>query len=293
MTIDTRFEDIGARVKVRPQAAWRPPTWRLASAASRVQPAPMPRIDIRSDKKGEYFDLAVPEGVELEVIDTAPDVRHLLLLARIDEPRPHLARYLCGHDERNWFVAAIPESFPASTVAEAKVALQPATLRVATAHLPARKRTLRHNEVFRRQGEWFFIPAPDFEPDPKDFLLHNEPLRRDRRSKPHVAAEAVRSGGETRYQGEHARVNAGKDPARTKAIRAAVDGKTVTAAEKARLEVLYPEVVWRSVLVNPVMYVRGPIRHSDHATLNLKFWHRVVVNTEGLAAASSHLTFID
>ena len=69
-----------------------------------------PRIDIRLDGRGEYFDLRFAGGegvVELEVIDARPRDRHLLPLARIGEDK---SKFLCGHDERHWFVAAIPEA---------------------------------------------------------------------------------------------------------------------------------------------------------------------------------------
>ena len=31
---------------------------------------------------------------------------------------------------------------------------------------------------------------------------------------------------------------------------------------------------------NPGVYARGAVRHSDHATITLPFWHRVIMNTE-------------
>ena len=50
-----------------------------------------PRIDIRRDGRGEYFDVRFAGGgrdVELEVVDVQPRDRHLLLLARIGEEKP-------------------------------------------------------------------------------------------------------------------------------------------------------------------------------------------------------------
>lgn len=299
MDIDSGFARIGARVAVHPVAPARIPIWRRRLSPDWLPPVvaqPAPRIDVRHDRKGEYFDILLPSTVDVEVIDADADARHLVLLARLPSSVHQgagKARYLCGHDERHWFVAAVPESFPATTVAEAKRALQPRSIRDLTVGLNGTKRIARHNAVYRRQGEWFFLPEPDFAPNPSDIILRSEPLRRDARSKPHVVAEAVRSGGETRYQAERASVHALKDAARAEEIRKALDNRTLTKAEKERAEARFPEVSWKSVLVNPTMYVRGPVRHSDHATLDLKGWHRVVMNTEGTARAMSHVAFID
>lgn len=229
--------------------------------------------------------------MEVEVIATDKAARHLVLLARLGDTgtqRNDKARYLCGHDERDWFVAAIPESYPASTVHEAKLALQPKAVREATAALPAHKRTKRRNEVFVRQGEWFFIPAPDFEPLPSDILLHNEPLSRGRGSTPHIVADMVRSGGETRWQ---ARI----PPLfkRRAELDTAMGNRVLTTSDKDRVAVEFPDVQWSSVLTNPTVYVRGTVRHSDHATVTLKGWHRVVMSAENQARAASHVVFID
>jgi hypothetical protein len=294
LTVETKFEEIGARARVRTLPPPRTRTWNPTWLSRPTTPtANLPRLDVRRDRKGEYFDIAVPEGVEVEVIASDRSARHLVLLARLGDTatrRGDKARYLCGHDERHWFVAAIPESYPASTVQEAKVALQPVAVREAAAALPKRKRTLRHNEVYRRQGEWFFIPAPDFEPRPDDILLHNEPLSRGRGSTPHVVADMVRSGGETRWQ---VVVNFSMAPARRAEIEGAMGNRTLTTSEKERMETLYPDAQWRSVLVNPTAYVRGTVRHSDHATLDLNSWHRVVMSAENQARAASHIVFVD
>jgi len=57
------------------------------------------------DKDGEYFDIRCQEGPEPEVADVRPRSRHLLLMIR--DGRDKL-KYLCGHDERHWFAAAVP-----------------------------------------------------------------------------------------------------------------------------------------------------------------------------------------
>src|SRR3982751_3736588 len=77
-------------------------------------------VDIQKDRHGEYFELRVPEmlsqRLDVNVLQTERRDRHLLLFVRPSEGKP--ARFLCGHDEREWFVAAVPGG--ASTVFQAK-----------------------------------------------------------------------------------------------------------------------------------------------------------------------------
>src|SRR5258708_29627204 len=121
--------------------------------------------------------------------------RHLPPLGRKIADKPQLDRFLCGHDERNWFVAAVPGG--ASSVRQAMDALQPKDVRNALARdrVPSRKRYERKNRAFRRQGEWFFVPEPSMVVDEK-LVLRNEPLRRGA-GKPHLVEQLFRTGGET------------------------------------------------------------------------------------------------
>jgi hypothetical protein len=41
------------------------------------------------------------------------------------------------------------------------------------------------------------------------------------------------------------------------------------------------------------VYVKGAIRHDDHDTLNLAYWHQVVMNTETQATAMRNVAFLD
>jgi hypothetical protein len=114
-SIERNFAKIGARAKIRFDA----PRDRRTGIS----------IDIRRDREGEYFDIAVgrDDAPELNVLDAQPRLRHLLLMSR-DEDEKH--KFLCGHDERHWFVAAVPERAPASTVKTAFEALKPAAVRL-------------------------------------------------------------------------------------------------------------------------------------------------------------------
>jgi hypothetical protein len=227
-------------------------------------------IDIRRDGKGEFFRLSVPQDVGLEVLDLRPRDRHLLLMVR-SEGKP---RFLCGHDERHWFAAAIPRAI--STVTQAKNALKPAEARGREARVRRKLRNRRRNPAYVRQGEWFFLPAPRVNID-EAYILTNEPLTRGRGSTPHVIRQAARLGGETVY----------------------VCPRFPEGVSEARYErfVRYvPESRgwhWQPQKRNPLVYARGRVTHPDHATIVLNGWHRVLMNTEGEAPARRFVAVID
>jgi hypothetical protein len=185
--LDTKFARIGARLKV----ADRP------SRRSRTSGVII--LDVQTDRKGEFFEIVRQAGVEAEiaVLDVQPADRHLLLLVREGKDK---SKFLCGHDERHWFVAGIPESAPVGTVRQAKEALKPAEVQTAQARqrLKGKARNRRKNAAFVRQSEWFFLPVPGFVVDEK-LVLPNEPLRRGNGGKPHWAEFCYRTGGETVY----------------------------------------------------------------------------------------------
>ena len=135
--LERRFAAVGARLKVA-EGPWRGE----------------PRIDIRADARGEYFDLRFARGeqaVDLEVVDTRPRDRHLLLLARAAGEK---SKFLCGHDERHWFVAAVPEAARGVTgVATAKAALQPPAVRELVERTRPKDPFRRRNAAYVRQGE--------------------------------------------------------------------------------------------------------------------------------------------
>ncbi len=161
-----KFDRIGARLKFAG-----PPTRRARTAAA-------VSLDVRSDHKGEFFEVMLRPDAdpEIEPLDVRPGDRHLLLLVREGRDK---SKFLCGHDERHWFVAAVPEAAPVGTVAQAMEALKPAEVRDAQARLGLRagERNRRRNAAFVRQGEWFFIPSPNFVVE-KELIRHWEPIRR-------------------------------------------------------------------------------------------------------------------
>ena len=253
--LERRFASIGARVVIGEP-------WRGE-----------PRIDIRSDRRGEYFDIRFVGGQpsELDVVDVQPRDRHLVLLARTGAEK---SKFLCGHDERHWFVAAVPDSARAVTgVASAKAALQPDPVRALVARTRPKDPHRRRNDAYVRQGEWFFVPAPDLRVA-EWLVLRNEPLFRPGGT-PHVLEFAHRRGGRSIY----------------------VDWMNGRQLSESRYQRLPPKERrsgrWSRQMVDPELYAKGAVRHPDHATIDLRGWHRVLMNTESRDGAGRLVLFVD
>ena len=99
-----------------------------------------------------------------------------------------------------------------------------------------------------RQGEWFFIPAPDFVQSKEDLIFKKESIQRriipafrhihlglSASGNPHVADELIRIPERDEETGN---------------------------------------------VIDEIVYVRGKVRHQEHATLEFKVWHRVYLNLE-------------
>jgi hypothetical protein len=263
-SLQTKFARIGARLKVGDRDRHS----RITRAIS---------LDVKADRQGEFFEIARPPAVSLEVavLDVRPSDRHLLLLVRDAGEK---SKFLCGHDERHWFVAGIPESAPVGTVAQAKETLKPLEVRAAQARkgLRGEARNRRKNAAFLRQGEWFFLPEPTFTVDDK-LVLRWEPLRRGNGGKPHWTEFLYRTGGESVHVCD-------RHP------------NGVTEAQFRTICSTNPKAKtwgWRAMRRKPGVYVRGRVRHADHATILLPCWHRVVMNTEGQSKAMRNVAFLD
>lgn len=261
--LEKHFGQIGARLKI-------------LGIESRFQ---RDGIDIRNDKKGEFFQIRITEKetVEYEVVDLKPDARHLLLMARRENGKD---KFLCGHDERHWFVCAVPGN-GISNVTTAMEALQPEFVRGRILqNLRRRKnRFERRNEAFVRQGEWFFVPAAELVVNPTftNPIHKNEPLSRGRGSKPHVCAEIFRGGGELVWV--CSRYPSGISQKRYGEI-------IKTKPEASRWQ-------WRTFVRDAKVFARGAVRHSDHKTIVLDGWHQVFMNTENQAPGMQHVVFLD
>ncbi|MEM9348591.1 MAG: hypothetical protein AAGB26_18655 [Planctomycetota bacterium] len=266
-----KFERMGARAKLN-----EPPRQRWSLTGS----GPF-SIDINQDRKGEFFSLMLNPTMlnDCCVSDLRPRDRHLLLQVDFRNAGQERQKFLCGHDERHWFVAGVPESARASNVKTAMEALKPSSVKASQARvgLKAKDGRRRKNRAFVRQGEWFFIPRPDVQHDPK-LVIRNEPLSRGIGSKPHMVEEVVRTGGERVYVSylhpaglteiEHKRWVA-RNPDRVKRVR------------------------FNIMVRNAGVFARGKVRHPDHKTIVLNGWHEVVMNTEHQASAMRHVVFLD
>lgn len=229
-------------------------------------------LDVRQDRHGEYFLISRAQAstTELVVLDVQPKDRHLLLLSR-SAAEKH--RFLLGHDERHWFVAGIPESTPVSRVRDAKQALKPDLVQSSERGVRTKYRDRRSNAARIRQGEWFFVPAPQVRVELL-LVLRNEPIARGG-GKPHVCEELYRFGGETVYVSPGA-PNGLKDE----------EYRALSEGERNRWN-------WRVMRRNPKVYVRGRVRHHDHKTVVLDGWHEVLSNTENLSHAMRNVAFLD
>jgi hypothetical protein len=264
-TIAKQFAHMGARFRiVRPESKSR---WQRRADYG---------LDIVSDKWGQLFELQLSAEREtqlgIDVLQCDRHDRHLLLLVKTPEAND---RFLCGHDEREWFVAAVPGG--AASVVQAKLALMPAQVREAANHarLNQSQRTRRHNRAFIRQGEWFFVPEPGLCVDKKR-ILREEPIRRGS-GKPHMVAEVFRTGGD-----------------RVRASSRFPNG--ILEREYQALIARDPKAKqwgWRAYVRDAAVYARGTVRHRDHATITLHDWHRVWMNTESATRTMANVAFLD
>lgn len=269
---------MGARVKFRDLSS---PVRRAFTGLN--QGARNITVDVLKDKEGEYFDIRSDSYEDIKILDVQKKDRHLLLMARDAEKNP--IKFLCGHDERHWFTAAVPET-KVSTVLAAKQALKPAELvdievkgGVKSKELQKRRRKLRTGGKIIRQGEFMFVPDPNFKVNESGLVSVQRNERLARGGNPHIADYLYRSGGVIRYTA----------PGYEQGItETEFRGITRRNTEKRRLP-------WRQSVSEPAqVYVKGRIRHPEHATVSLgSVWHKVILNTEQKARGFSNVAFLD
>jgi hypothetical protein len=243
-------------------------------------------VDIKNDKRGEYFDIRLPTNVDMNVADIQKDDKHLLLVAKRPGLRSGVSdtfRFLCGHDERNWFTCAVPGA--PSSVFQAKQALKPQILQdmeriegLKTANAHKRHRKLGSGRKIHRQGEFMFIPRPGMQLPKLAAIVRNEPMSRGgsgRGANPHIAEFMYRIGGMRMWENTITHV-------------------VMSDPESKAFMRQHPRVPLVERRANATAFVKGKITHSQHATVNLgDVWHEVVVNTENLAPGSRHVLFLD
>jgi len=106
-------------------------------------------------------------------------------------------------------------------------------------------------------------------------------------NKPHRAQEAYIVGGTTVYTVQVFKSKVDDLNERTRLAAG------LTENEKRRYIRKHPKAKswnWNRMTRDPVLYVRGRIRHPDHKTLILRDWHRVAVNGE---IRGSNVVFLD
>jgi len=259
------FEKMGARIK--PSSL---PSWENGFS-----------MNILRDKEGEFFAFQARGNMNLaaQVVDLRPEDRHLLLLVKesAQDGKVTKHRFLCGHDERHWFVAAVPGR-SVKNVREAMEALKPESVRDRELQVGVKGhgRRRRKNAAYIRQGEWFFTPEPGLNP-PKHLVLRNEPIRRGDRGKPHMIEFVYRSGGENVYVNTTFPNGITEDQYRA----------LVRRNPKNR------DAHWRTMRRGAAVYAKGRVWHEDHSTIVLPGWHRVQMNREAEAPSMRNVAFLD
>lgn len=241
------------------------------------------RLDIKHDPKiGEYFDIAVGRQADLRVVDARQDLQHLLLLCTPvgATARDTRLRFLCGHDERHWFVAGVPERPNLGSVRAAMEALKPEAVRLEQdrRHVPARERLARRNAAYVRQGEWFFVPRPGRQ-FPESQIRCNEPLSRgwSGADRAHWVEELCRIDGELVY-----------------VCNEFPDGLTPDQhTELVRRDPVAALHQWRHMHRRARVFARRRVSHKDHDTIYLSGWHEVFLNTESEAPGAQFVEFLD
>jgi len=283
--MERKFKAMGADLHVERMTERTGRFWtggRLVRMAPDGRPPYTVNVVSAKKTKRESFEIrwnpSLRRSPGFRVLDARPAERHLLLLARWTEAggAQNVDRFLCGHDERFWFAAAVPDR--PSTVAEAFDALKPAAVlrSQASQRVKTKARNRRRNPVFVRQGEWFFVPAPDLLA-PESLILRKEPIRRGR-GKPHMLECAYRLEGTMVWV----------CPAYPDGLVAGKYRALVNRDPSRR------NLPWRQMARDAIVYARGRVTHPDHKTVVLQGWHRVFPNREAESSATGgSLVFLD
>jgi hypothetical protein len=186
-------------------------------------------------------------------------------------------------------VAGLPASARVSTVHQALDALKPPAVQALER---PRSRKHRWRPLWRRQGEWFFVPNPELVVD-SALVLRHEPLLAGPLATPHVAEEAVRLGGESVYLLRYFPGDLYLEWARQHRLD---PGEPLTAEARNRLLEALPEArrwSWDVRRRDADVYVSGRVCHPDHATVVLRGWHQVFLNTEERSGPGGRVMFLD
>lgn len=227
-------------------------------------------LQVKGRGKSVHFEFwSGAEDNRVQILNTDPKYRQLVLLVKeapgviktreydrdlrkrvVRETRVpgQTRRFLLGFDERDLFLCQLPAAARITTVRQAHEVLR-------TPGLPTKKKVVR-------QGEWFFSLATkeDLEQIAKNKLVVKKkwPISGPGRGKPHTADEYVEILGKDLPP---LPPETGIGRMSTRRFSAASNKGTVLG-----------------------MFVRGKVRHLDHATVEFHEWHKVVRNTEDRGA---------
>ena len=224
--LERRFAAIGARVKV---------DGRAKAGATRIDVRWIDRASLRLRFAGATTSAGRHRG--------GPRRPLLLLLVRDGGEK---GKFLCGYDERHWFVAAIPEggaASAASTSAKACAAAGGGPRRPLTG---CGQGSPPAAQCGVRPAGRVVLPAGASLASRSTSVRRDEPLSRGR-GKVHVLALAFRRGGETVF------VNAAHPSG-------------ITEASYERLSAEQRRGLARMVR-DPELYAKGAVRHPDHNTI--------------------------
>jgi hypothetical protein len=220
-------------------------------------------LDVLRDGGGEFFSIDIfDKDLTADVLQVDKEDKHLLLMVKDFNG---MSKYLCGHDERHWFVAGVDRF--ARDIADAKEGLKSSEALISQRRNKdkTKNKNKRKNKGFLRQGEWFFTPCPDFNEGiaNRGGIIHkNEPIQRGR-SKPHIVEEIIRSGGVTVY-----------------IHRDFPDGISQEEYQKYMKANPNKRMGWQTRIEGARVVGRGKVKHPDHATITLKGWHQISTNRE-------------
>ena len=120
---------------------------------------------------------------------------------------------------------------------------------------------------------FFFLPRPWMKVNDK-LVLKNEPIRRGS-GKPHICQFLFRQGGEVVY------------------VSSRYPNGLTRQHYRALPNAERDEAKWRQMVRNARAFVKGSVRHPDHKTLWLPYWHQIAMNTETQAIAMRNVAFLD
>ena len=204
-------------------------------------------VDVRREGKyKEVFGLFVGEDSKLHILDIDSKTSHMLIMVETGGSRK---RYLLGNDRGKYFVSQLKKS-KASNVKQAFSELQPDNV----------KKAKKKKEKVIRQGEWFFIPTPDFTVPKNCYIEYKTSIDRqnnyfwEKDTHTHIADELVRVPIEEEMPEE--------------------------AIEEVGKEEVWGLVEWKTDEPKEEIYVRGKVIHREHAKVKFKEWHRAYRNLE-------------